>query len=115
MYSSTLTIVDQVNNDTLNPTYNSKNNELRPDDNTTERLNKSNDLDDKSDFQTEQIDSPVTSRNLEVCDKDSEEWEELSRGLHSRPGESPGQSQTKAKEINIISLKPSVKSKQPGK
>jgi hypothetical protein len=59
-------IVARINNDTLNPTYSYKNNELRPDDNTTERLNKSNDLDDKSDFQTEQIDSPVTSRNLEV-------------------------------------------------
>ena len=100
----------------MNPTFNAKNNELRPDDNTTDRLNKSNDLDDKSDFQTEQIDSPVTSKNLDACDRDSEEWEGLShKGAHSRPGESPEQSQTKAKEINIISLKPSGKAKQPGK
>lgn len=59
---------------------------LQPTDNEVDQLNKSKDLDRKSDFQTEHIDSRSTSRNLGECDKDSEEWEELSNKdlAHSR-------------------------------
>lgn len=46
-------------------------------DNETEMLDKSHDP-DKSEFHSEQIDSPSTSKNLDNWDRDSEEWEYLS-------------------------------------
>ena len=59
----------------------------RPDlklvDNETEPFDKSTDP-EKSDFVTEQIDSPSTCKNLENCDRDSEEWEGLSNKDNSK-------------------------------
>jgi hypothetical protein len=103
----TILFLAENKNDTLNPSYNSRGNELKPDDMTTERLNKSNDLDDKSDFQTEQIDSPMTSKNLEVCDRDSEEWEGLShKDFHNSKNDSPELPKNKAQGIEVNSLGP---------
>jgi len=92
-------------------------NELKPDDITTEKLNKSNDPDDKSDaLHTEQIDSPITSKNLEVCDRDSEEWEELSNKEHLHVnGGSPETSHSKVREIEIESLNQNDNARKPQK
>lgn len=50
---------------------------------------KSND-NDKSDFQTEQIDSPSTSKNLDNYDRESEEWEGISNKIfQSKKNHSP--------------------------
>lgn len=51
--------------------------ELRPDEGD---IDKSNDP-EKSDFQTEQIDSPSTSKNMDNIDRESEEWEEISNKI----------------------------------
>lgn len=51
--------------------------ELKPDDAECEKSNEQ----EKSDFQTEQIDSPLTSKNLENLDRESEEWEGISNKI----------------------------------
>ena len=51
--------------------------ELHPLDADTDKYDKSNDP-EKSDFHTEQIDSPSTSKNLDNIERDSEEWDEFS-------------------------------------
>lgn len=71
----------------------------------TDNMDKSNDP-DKSDFQSEQIDSPSTSKNLDNCDRDSEEWEELShKELRSNRKVSP---QSKLHQ-NETHLRPNAK------
>lgn len=51
--------------------------ELKPDDGEFERSHDP----EKSDFHTEQIDSLITSNNMDNIDRESEEWEELSNKL----------------------------------
>ena len=52
-------------------------------------FDKSNDP-EKSDFHTEQIDSPSTSKNLDNIDRDSEEWEGISNQIvKSKKNHSP--------------------------
>ena len=97
-------------NETLNPNSNFKSNELKPDDMTTERLNSSNNPDDKSDFHTEQIDSPLTSK------RDSEEWEGAShKEIAVLMNESPENTLSKAVEIEIESLNNDSDLKKPQK
>lgn len=81
---------------------------LRPSDNDTDRLDKSNDP-DKSEFHSEQIDSPSTSKNLDNIDRDSEEWEELSHKDNGLRKPSP-----KAKPIQDNFLSPGTSVKQKG-
>ncbi|CAI2371028.1 unnamed protein product [Moneuplotes crassus] len=60
--------------------------ELKPEEGEFE---KSNDH-DKSDFHTEQIDSPSTSKNLDNIDRESEEWEGISNKIfQSKKNNSP--------------------------
>lgn len=58
--------------------------ELNALDAEVEKYEKSNEP-EKSDFHTEQIDSPSTSKNLDHIEKDSEEWEEISHRELSKP------------------------------
>ena len=71
----------------------------------------------KSEFKSEQIDSPSTSRNLENYDRDSEEWEELSNKDNKASRKWSPENQTKDNMLNVNSnldvknVKPTIKKK----
>ena len=51
-------------------------------------------------FNIDQIESPSTSKNLENCDRDSEEWEGLSNKESTNIKPSPINQNTKGAKLN---------------
>lgn len=110
-------LTDPENNDKINDGSNtvelSPVIDLKQADLDNEGFDKSNDP-EKSDFQTEQIDSPCTSKNMENLDRDSEEWEGLSNKENNRfkkPAHPNKKLSSKKKIVVISSVKKKISSK----